>query len=152
MKAELGTESLVLSLRPHYADLVFTGSKRAELRRRFADDAEGWHVFVYVTSPVRVLRGGFRVDRVWKGAPQELWTKVSGIAAVEKSIFDAYYEGKEVAYALKIRDVWEFSQPPGLTELREELGHFIVPQSWRYAKAGELEWLESVRKVPSRVA
>lgn len=152
MTEEPGAESLVLSLRPHYADLVFTGSKRAELRRRFAAGAEGWHVFVYVTSPVRVLRGGFRVEQVWKGTPKELWGKVSRIAGVEKAIFDAYYEGKEIAYALKIHDVWEFCEPPGLAELRQELGQFIVPQSWRYVKAGELEWLHDANKVRSRWA
>ena len=51
---------LVLSIRPHYADMVFVGTKKAELRRRMASVIENRPVFVYVTSPVREIRGGFR--------------------------------------------------------------------------------------------
>ena len=69
---------LILSLKPRYADLIFEGVKKAELRRRPLVQMEGGDVFVYVTSPVMELRGGFRVGEVWAGTPQEIWEKVSG--------------------------------------------------------------------------
>ena len=61
-------QSLLLSLQPRFAEMVFDGTKRTELRRRFAEGLEGCDVFVYVTSPVRELRGGFRVEDDLEGA------------------------------------------------------------------------------------
>ena len=140
-------QSLVLSLHPHFAKLVFNGSKRTELRRRFAEGLEGCDVFVYVTSPVRELRGGFRVEDIWKGTPEELWEKVSETACVDRAQFDAYYRGKEVAYALAMADVWEFESATSLTALRKSLGEFVVPQSWRYVRDEEIRWLRQKPRI-----
>ena len=145
-------QSLMLSLHPHFANLVFSGSKRTELRRRFAEGLEGCDVFVYVTSPVRELRGGFRVKNIWKGTPEELWGKVSETAGVDRAQFDAYYRGKDVAYALAMADVWEFKCPSSLTALRESLGGFVVPQSWRYVRDEEIHWLKQMPRVASSSA
>ena len=128
---------LLLSLKPRYADLIFEGVKKAELRRRAPVQMEGRDVFVYVTSPIMQLRGGFRVGEVWTGTPEDIWKKVSEWAGVNKDDFDAYYAGQSIAYALEITDVWEFANPPGLNILRSRFDNFIVPQSWRYAKPEE---------------
>ena len=128
---------LLLSLKPRYADLIFEGVKKAELRRRALVQMEGRDVFVYVTSPIMQLRGGFLVGEVWTGTPQEIWKKVSEWAGVNKDDFDAYYAGQSIAYALEITDVWEFANPPGLSILRSRFDNFIVPQSWRYVKPEE---------------
>ena len=69
-------KALLLSLKPIYADLVFSGLKIAELRRRIPC-VENRDVFIYVSSPARELRGGFRVGQVWKGSPDEVWKQVS---------------------------------------------------------------------------
>ena len=65
----MDTRPLLLSLKPRYADLVFRGLKTAELRRRIPY-VENRDVFVYVSSPVRRLRGGFHVEHVWSGTPE----------------------------------------------------------------------------------
>lgn len=136
--------ALILSLRPCFADLVFEGLKHAELRRRIVQGIENRHVFIYVTSPVRHLRGGFRVEHVWKGTPNEIWKQVSNLAGVDKGDFDAYYQGRTVAYALKIADVWEYSTPIELDYLRCKLGRFIVPQSWRYVRHEEYDLFQKM--------
>ncbi|MEM7015429.1 MAG: hypothetical protein AAF585_28555 [Verrucomicrobiota bacterium] len=126
-----GCDPILLSLRPEYADLVFQGLKTAELRRRIGHVAENREVFIYVTSPVMAVRGSFRVGHVWKGDPDEVWAKVHQLAQVSRSVFDAYYNGKTVAYALEIRDVKEFSESVTLKSLRERFPKFVVPQSYR---------------------
>ena len=130
---------LLLSLKPCYADLIFEGVKKAELRRRALLQMEGRDVFVYVTRPVMQLRGGFRVGQVWTGSPQAIWRKVCDWAGVSKQDFDAYYAGQSIAYALEITDVWEFADPPGLDALRNQIDNFVVPQSWRYVKPEEYQ-------------
>lgn len=130
---------LLISLRPRYADLVFEGLKKAELRRRDLTRMKGRDVFVYVTSPVKALRGGFHVGEVIAGTPDEIWEEVSSEARLKKSEFDAYYAGRKIACALKIKYYWEYENPLELSELRAKFRSFVVPQSWRYLKAEELE-------------
>lgn len=130
-------EPLLLSLKPRYANLVFDGLKKVELRRRSPKNLEGRDVFVYVTNPDRILRGGFRVGKVWIGTPEEIWEIVSESAGLEKSDFDDYYAGRDLAYALEIVDVWEYDNAPTLDTLKRMWGNFVVPQSWRYVKPDE---------------
>jgi len=130
-------EPLLLSLKPRFADLVFGGLKTVELRRRSPKNLGGRDVFVYVTNPDRVLRGGFRVGNVWTGTPEEIWEIVSENAGIDKSDYDAYYSGRDIAYALEIVDVWEFEDAHPLETLRQMWGNFVVPQSWRYVKPDE---------------
>lgn len=138
---------LLLSLKPHYADLVFRGLKTAELRRRIPC-VENRDVFVYVSSPIRQLRGGFRVEHVWSGSPEQVWEEVSEFARVEKQDFDAYYAGRTVAYALGIADVWEHERPVGLEGLRDRFLDFVVPQSWRYVKQEEYRYFQTLKRNP----
>ncbi len=143
------TKPLLLSLKPCYAELVFQGLKRAELRRRIPC-VENRDVFIYVSSPVRCLRGGFRVEHVWSGSPEEVWKEVEGIARVDRREFDAYYAGRSVAYALRISEVWEYDEPVHLEVLRRQLSDFVAPQSWRYVKPDESRYFQTLRWSPVR--
>lgn len=135
---------LLLSLKPSYADMVFEGLKKAELRRRMASYVENRHVFVYVSSPKQQLRGGFRVGQVWTGTPAQVWKFVSSMASMRKHEFDSYFSGSEVAFALEITDVWEYRNPVHLNFLRRRLSRFVVPQSWRYLKPEEYQVLSQL--------
>ena len=137
--------ALLLSLKPIYADLVFRGLKVAELRRRIPC-VENRDVFIYVSSPARQLRGGFRVGHVWKGAPEEVWKQVSDLVGVDKRDFDEYYTGRRVAYALGITHVWERDDPIDLSTLRARFPKFVVPQSWRYVRAEECAYLKAIKR------
>ena len=137
---------LILSLKPRYADLIFRGVKKAELRRRALACMEGRDVFVYATSPVMELRGGFRVGEVWTGTPQDIWEKVSRWAGVNRDDFDNYYAGQSIAYALEITNVWEYANPPGLGTLRIRFDNFVVPQSWRYVKPEEYQYFRMMER------
>lgn len=141
------TQPLLLSLKPRYADLIFAGRKKAELRRRIASGIEGRDVFIYVSSPVMQLRGGFRVGHVWQGSPEEVWNEVSEIAGVNKRDFDAYYAECKIAYALQITDVWEYENPVDLSKLRNRFSNFSVPQSWRYVKPEEYRSFQKMRRL-----
>lgn len=143
------TRPLLLSLKPCYAELVFQGLKRAELRRRIPC-VENRDVFIYVSSPARCLRGGFHVEHVWRGSPEEVWKEVEGIARVDRREFDAYYAGRSVAYALRISEVWEYDEPVHLEVLRRHFSDFVTPQSWRYVKPDESRYFQTLRWSPIR--
>ena len=142
---------LIISLKPCYADLVFDGLKKAELRRRIASQLNDRDVYIYVSSPVRELRGGFRVGQVWEGTPDEVWQHVAGLATVNRQEFDAYFQGQDVAYALEVTNVWEYESPVSLTRLRRRFSDFVVPQSWRYAKPAEHEAFQMMKRDNERI-
>ena len=135
---------LLFSLKPCYADFVFEGRKGAELRRRRIP--ENSYVFLYISSPVRQIRGGFRVGQVWRGTPEEIWDQVSELAKMDKSDFDAYYTGRTLACALEITDVWEYEKPVSLNILRKRFPNFVVPQSWRHLQPEEHKFIVNRRK------
>ena len=145
------TAPLLLSIKPCYADMVFHGLKKAELRRRIASYIENRDVFVYVSSPKREVRGGFRVGQVWMGAPDYVWQFVSNLAKIEKREFDNYFSGSKVAFALEITEVWEYEQPVRLDFLRQQLGEFVAPQSWRYLRQEEREVLTGLVGVEGKL-
>lgn len=141
---------LLISLKPCYADLVFEGRKKAELRRRIMASAQNRDVFVYVSSPVMELRGGFRVGQVWQGSPEYIWHEVSDFAEVTRQDFDTYFEGSTIAYALEIKEVWEYQKPVSLNTLRNRFPNFVVPQSWRYVKPEEYRSFRRKSKMSDR--
>ena len=133
---------LLLSLKPRFAELIFMGEKTVELRRRVASTMEGREVFIYVSSPERMIRRrGFRIAEVWSSDPETVWGEVAARAGVAKVEYDAYYEGCGIAHALALSDVWAHQAPVEIEGVRRALPGFNPPQSWRYARGHELEWL-----------
>jgi len=132
---------LLFSLKPRFAELIFAGEKTVELRRRIASTMTGREAFIYVSSPVCMIRGGFRVSRVWSNDPETIWNEVAYSAGVGKAEYDAYYEGCGIAHALGLSEVWAHESPAQIEGVREALPEFRPPQSWRYVREPELEWL-----------
>lgn len=137
---------ILLSVKPRFADLIFNGRKGAELRRRFIQNAKDRDVFIYVTSPVRTLRGGFRVGHVWYGTPANIWNEVHHMARLKKREFDEYYGDRSVVYALRITDVWEYDKPMNFQTLKQQLSEFVVPQSWRYVRPEEYGFFKNAKR------
>ena len=70
---------------------------------------------------------------------------VSKLAGINKPDFDTYFEGQTVAYALEIKEVWEYPKPVNLKTLRGEFSNFAVPQSWRYVRTDEYQFFRKMK-------
>lgn len=112
--------------------MIFVGTKTVELRRVKPRLEEGDLVFVYVSSPVMALEGAFEVRGVVSGTPDDLWRKFNGGSGLLKSEFDAYFAGKDTAFAILIQRVWRLPSPVRLAKLRKERNGFHPPQSYHY--------------------
>lgn len=119
----------LFSIKPEYAEAILDGRKTYELRRRlFArDDVE--RVVVYASSPVQRVVGEFTVDEILAMAPRELWSVTSKGAAVHREFFDAYFEGRELAFAVKVGKAQRYRKPKTLMEF---CGMATPPQSFCY--------------------
>lgn len=135
----MSVHSLLLSIRPKYAEQIFNGEKTVELRRIKPKLSRGDTVLVYVSSPTKALIGAFEVDKVIETSPQSLWQKVSSIAGVTEQEFSEYYDGTEKAYGIFIKKTWQLDQPLNLSNLKAIWKNFHPPQSYRYISANEAE-------------
>lgn len=138
---------ILISLKPEFADLIFDGIKTAELRKRISSEFEDRDVFVYVSSPICELRGGFRVGEVWSGSPLEVWNMVHELAGISAEEYHRYYDAANVAYALEVLDVWKFANPISLGRLREKFPGFSAPQSYRFVRDLEKRSFSRMRKI-----
>ncbi|MDO8961073.1 MAG: ASCH domain-containing protein [Methylophilus sp.] len=129
--------SLLLSIRPKYAEQIFNGEKTVELRRVKPNISSGDTVFVYVSSPTKALLGAFEVDKVVESSPESLWTKVFNIAGVTEEEFIDYYDGTEKAYGIFIKKSWHLESPLALSNLKKKWENFHPPQSYRYISVKE---------------
>ena len=132
-------KALLLSIRPKYAEKIFNGSKRVELRKTRPNVNHGDIVFVYVSSPVKVLEGTFRVTEVIEHPVEQLWTHVKHDAGVTHSEFDEYYKNSEIGYAIHLQSPVKIANPLRLDQLREMWKGFHPPQGYKYLNNSELQ-------------
>lgn len=94
--------AVLMSIRPAYADAILDGTKTVELRRRRPSFLPGTPVLVYASSPDRRVTGTFDAGEVLAASPSALWRRVSRRAGVTRDLFDAYFVGCEIAYAIEV--------------------------------------------------
>jgi predicted transcriptional regulator len=120
----------LLSIHPHFAEAIFSGRKKVELRRTgFAQPIS--HVVVYATAPIRRVVGMFEVAKVDRDRPARLWRRYRSVAGVEAKFFRDYYEGLDEGVAIVVGATAPLAEPVPLSVLNVS----SAPQSYRYLDA-----------------
>ena len=126
----MGT-SVLLSIRPRFAEAILSGAKQFELRRRFPVLPRGVVVYLYASSPVSAVVGSFVIADVIRGAKEELWDSFGPCFGLLRSEYDDYFEGCAVATAIRAEEITRIDTPIALARLRSSLN--IEPaQNYRY--------------------
>jgi predicted transcriptional regulator len=146
---------LLLSIKPEYANKIFAGKKKVELRRIRTRLDSGDLVLIYVSSPNKALVASFEVDRVItvENLPRELnnlWKQVKEQAGINRKQFDNYYEGASVGVGIFLKNLQRFPKPLELESLRKQLPNIRPPQSYRYLTPLEVKGVEKI--VECRIA
>ncbi|AVH70088.1 ASCH domain-containing protein [Nostoc sp. 'Lobaria pulmonaria (5183) cyanobiont'] len=142
---------LLLSIKPKYAEKIFSGKKQVELRRVRSRLNMDDLVLVYVSSPKKALVGSFEVKYITqmeiKKLPKDLnefWNQVKNIAGISSKEFQSYYDGASVMVGIFVKNIKTLPDPIELTQLREKIPKFRPPQSYRYLKESEFKMFESM--------
>jgi len=134
----MASKVLLLSIRPKFAEKIFDGTKKVELRRVKPNLSEGDIVVVYVSSPVKQVWGTFEVGQIVEKSIGELWPLVQHDAGLLKDEFDDYYFGVDHGYGIYIKEITAIHQPMDLGEIRKRWGNFHPPQSYCYLSLADL--------------
>ena len=121
---------VVLSIKPVFAEKIFTREKKYEFRRAIFKRKNIKKVVVYVSSPQQKVIGEFEVEGILSMPPEELWAETEKFAGISKEYFMDYFKGKEVAHALKIKNPERYEKELDLGVLY----NIKPPQSFAYVK------------------
>lgn len=119
---------IILSIKPKYCEEIFSGTKRFEYRRRvFKQEIQ--KVFVYATSPVCKIVGEFELERIIADTPDSIWNQTNQYGGISRELYDQYFHGTDMAYALAIAKYKRYKAPLDPKVLDS---NFVAPQSYRY--------------------
>jgi predicted transcriptional regulator len=108
---------VLLSIKPQFADAIFSGEKQFEFRRAIFKNKAVKKIYVYASKPIGLVIGEFEVEEVISEDPNSLWQITKGASGISKEYFDEYFKGRLIAYAIKVSAVREYSKPATLMEL-----------------------------------
>lgn len=120
---------VLLSIKPEYADKIFSGEKKYEFRKVAFKNRLIQIVVVYSTMPVGKIIGEFRIKNIHKDEPKKIWKKTKKYSGIDESFFNQYYNGKNYAIAIEIDNPILYKIP---LNPKEEFENFVAPQSFRY--------------------
>lgn len=120
---------VLLSIKPEFADLIFTKEKQYEFRRVIFKSPNVRRVVVYSSSPVQKVVGEFEIERVLTKSVNALWRTTRERAGINRAYYRSYFAGKEIGHAIKITSVKKYKHPQCL---KSEYGIEHPPQSFIY--------------------
>ena len=121
--------TILLSIKPEYANKIFSGEKRYELRKtRFKKPID--RVIVYSMLPVGKIIGEFSVRRIHYLPLRDMWERVQYNAGIDKDAFYKYYEGRSEATAIEALYIKPYNEEA--FDPKERYKNFKAPQSFMY--------------------
>ena len=120
---------VLLSIKPEFAEKIFSGSKRFEFRRVIFRSTLVTKVVVYASSPIQRVIGEFEIDDILSLQKGQLWHRTKRYSGIQKAFFDQYFRGRTKGFAIKIKSPYRYSTPVRLEHMCETSR---PPQSFMY--------------------
>jgi predicted transcriptional regulator len=95
-------KSVLLSIKPEFAEMILNGSKRFEFRRVLFKRLDVQKVVIYASHPVKKIVGEFEVEEVLSFSTEILWQLTREGAGIKKEYFDRYFSGKATGHAIRV--------------------------------------------------
>lgn len=120
---------VLLSIKPKYAEKIFSGEKKWEYRKKIWTQKVD-KVVVYASTPTQRVVGEFEIDQILSGSPIMLWRHTLYQADITVFEFATYFEKyfQSIGYAIEIKKPIRYEKPLTL----KELGVSRPPQNFMY--------------------
>ena len=121
---------VLLSSRPEFVKEIVNGNKKYEYRKLIFKRDDISTVVVYATKPYGKVVGEFEIDNIISDSPSALWEKTKKYSGTSKRFYNEYFEGRDQAFAIKIKSFKMFEEPLTLQEFDKNIK--VAPQSFCY--------------------
>lgn len=119
--------SILLSIKPEFAEKILIGEKRYEFRRKLCrKDID--KIYIYETSPVKKVVGEVSVIEKMQGDKDAVWSQAKAFAGVSREDYERYFDGMETATAYYLGDVMWYETAKDI----KDFGISKPPQSFVY--------------------
>lgn len=125
-------KALFISIKPEFVEKIFNGVKNIELRKSAPKIQIDSLVIIYCTSPVMSVIGTCRVNGLILNKPDLLWEDYQDNLGIDKESYNEYFEGKDLAVGIMLKDIVKFEKSISLSEIRSFISNFQPPQTFRY--------------------
>ena len=131
---------ILMSIKPRYVDMIVSGRKTVEIRKKAVRASAGARIWFYATRPRQQVVASARLKAVAAATPAEIWRTFGDRTGIDRAEFAAYVGEAEVASALCLTEVTSLDPPlcP-----RDGAPAFRPPQS--YAFVHDAEFLAALK-------
>ena len=119
--------TILLSIKPEYANRIFDGQKQYEYRKRIPKK-EVSKIVVYSSAPEQAVIGEIEVIKTLKMKPSPLWNSTKANAGISRSKYRKYFSGCTMAYAFVIGSFEKYPTSKSLADFNIQ----SAPQSFAY--------------------
>ena len=119
--------TILLSIKPEYANKIFDGQKHYEYRKRIPKK-EVSKIVVYSSAPEQAVIGEIKVIKTLKMKPTKLWNSTKANAGISRSKYRKYFSGCTMAYAFVIGSFEKYPTSKSLADYNIQ----SAPQSFVY--------------------
>ncbi len=122
--------TVLLSIKPEFADKIFDGTKKYEYRRKIFKRQDVDKIIVYASSPVKQIIGEFLIDDILSNDVDTIWNETNISSGISKTYYETYFENTNQAYAIKIGRRTRYKMNKKLSDFNIK----TAPQSFTYLK------------------
>lgn len=122
--------TVLLSIKPEFAEKIFNGTKKFEFRKSIFKSTDVQKVVVYASSPVQRVIGEFTIDTILNDDIDTIWEQTARYAGITRDFYLSYFAHKEKAYAIKIRKTKRYAKARRLSDYNLQ----VAPQSFAYVQ------------------
>ena len=119
---------VLLSIKPEFAEKIFSGEKKFEFRRTIFKDRTVKKVLVYASAPIQKVIGEFEIEEIVHEDVETLWQMTHRDSGITHEYFTSYFTGKEQGFAIKIKNLKRFKSAQCI---RKDY-NAVPPQSFMY--------------------
>ena len=119
--------TILLSIKPEYANRIFDRQKQYEYRKRIPKK-EVSKIVVYSSAPEQAVIGEIEVIKTLKMKPSPLWNSTKANAGISRSKYRKYFSGCTMAYAFVIESSEKYPTSKSLADFNIQ----SAPQSFVY--------------------
>ena len=127
--------SLLLSIQPQFAERIYAGTKKFEIRKVAPIEGAGNVALIYESGTERKITGWVAFGSVDWYTPDDLWNSLGRETGLKRAEFEAYCGDRDRVAALSVASTGRFDSPLTLEDLRDSLPEFMPPQNFRYIRS-----------------